>query len=73
MTKIRNVRGSWFKFIGKPVRLWIEDSCWDGSGEYIYTFVQKITNKGVWFWNNPGSDVTSFWVNFNKLNGYLVK
>jgi hypothetical protein len=70
VVKIRNVPASWRKEIGKAVQLWVDNSCWDGSGEYIYTFVIGVTPKGVRFGNNPGSEFTYFWKPFNKIEGY---
>jgi hypothetical protein len=69
VNKIRNTKSSWLKQVNKWVKLWVEDSAWDGSPEWIDTYVYKVTNKGVWFTDGPENRFPH-WVNFKKIKGY---
>lgn len=74
MIKIRNAKGSWAKLINRQVKLWVENSAWDGSPEYIESYVAKITEKGVWFSSEPEcANDHIYWLPFLKIKGYLEK
>jgi hypothetical protein len=70
MSKIRNVKSSWSKYLGTRVKIYCEDSAWDGAGELLEPYVIRVTNKGVWFGNDFGREETYYWVNFKKIKAY---
>jgi hypothetical protein len=46
LNKMRNTKTSWLKHVGTRVKIYCEDSAWDGAGELLEPYVIKVTNKG---------------------------